>query len=494
MAKLEKDQFMYQDLRSRNLLVSIAGLVIFLLIVALVNIANYSSFDLWTTVIPTFLLTVSLWGAYFSKKMDEKIPVIAVVGIFIVLLILIVRGGGSIATVASAFFVMSVGILYANFPKIVALGFVEGVIVIVSSIATMPENMAMTKMTVYYIVFYFVLSSIILIIQSYLSRNLNLHVRTLNAKSSEMLEKQLEREKTITHSTQTISGSISEIRVNSQENHSTFKEMNTAFQELASGSAAQNETIGEISEHIAISNQKVNQMIDLITNLVTQIVSAKTASNDGGEVILQLTTTIDRFHHNMDEMKAEISSLITNIYDIKELTTSIEEIATQTSLLSLNASIEAARAGELGRGFEVVAQEIRKLAELTNRSAKRITENISEVTRQADLSNVRLEENTGYMKNSLALVEQTKGSFDTIDRNVLELSKNADEFSLHAGSVKKVTEEVESAVNDFVAIIEQSSATLEEMLATVDTLTDQNETIVHRIEETDQALKKLVNT
>ena len=68
MAKLEKDQFMYQDLRSRNLLVSIAGLVIFLLIVALVNIANYSSFDLWTTVIPTFLLTVSLWRGLFLQK------------------------------------------------------------------------------------------------------------------------------------------------------------------------------------------------------------------------------------------------------------------------------------------------------------------------------------------------------------------------------------------------------------------------------------------
>ncbi|GIP44445.1 methyl-accepting chemotaxis protein [Paenibacillus sp. J45TS6] len=490
MAESAQDQFMYQDLRRRNLLICIAATVIFVLMIALVTTANYSGFVLWITVIPSLLLTGGLWVAYI-KKMNNLIPILAVVGMFIILLIQIMRGSGSITTVVSAFFIMSIGILYANFPKIVALGFTEAVILIVYSMATMKEITA-NQRTIYYILFYFILSAIILIIQSYLTRKLNVHVRSLNAQSSEMLEKQLEREKKIADTTQSIYGNISEIRVNSQENHNIFKEMNTAFQELASGSATQNETIGEISEHIITSNQKVNQMIDSITSLVTQIVSAKTASNDGGEVILQLTTTIDHFHQNMNEMKTEMGSLITNIYDIKELTNTIEEIANQTSLLSLNASIEAARAGEFGRGFEVVAHEIRKLAELTNSSAKRITENIAEVTRQADLSNIRLEENTDYMNNSLELVKQTKGSFDTIDLNVLELAKNTEDFSSYASSVKEATEEVESTVNHFVAIIEESSATLEEMLATVDTLTDQNEKIVHRIEGTDQALKDLV--
>ncbi|MNC39634.1 Methyl-accepting chemotaxis protein 4 [compost metagenome] len=194
----------------------------------------------------------------------------------------------------------------------------------------------------------------------------------------------------------------------------------------------------------------------------------------------------------MNEMKEEISALISNIHQISEFTTSIQEIANQTSLLSLNASIEAARAGEQGRGFEVVAHEIRKLAELTNQSAVQITENLTQATRQADLSNVRLEENVEQMKRSLELVDQTRDAFSTIGSSVGSLSKDASDISATAGSVKGSTEEIELAVNDFVAVIEQSSATLEEMFATVETLTSQNEVMVNRIGDTDQAVKKLL--
>ncbi|WP_435922830.1 methyl-accepting chemotaxis protein [Paenibacillus sp. DYY-L-2] len=192
-------------------------------------------------------------------------------------------------------------------------------------------------------------------------------------------------------------------------------------------------------------------------------------------------------------MKNDISALIANIHHISELTSSIQEIAGQTSLLALNASIEAARAGEQGRGFEVVAHEIRKLADMTNASAKEITDNVGQATRQADLSHLRLSENVDNMKRSLELVDQTKQAFGTIDRSVGELSEGASGISALADTVKGTSSEIEHAVNDFVAVIEQSSATLEELLATVDTLTAQNEPMVIRIEETDKAVKQLID-
>jgi len=96
------------------------------------------------------------------------------------------------------------------------------------------------------------------------------------------------------------------------------------------------------------------------------------------------------------------------------------------------------------------------------------------------------------MQQSLELVEQTRRNFQVIDSYVSELSEDAESISSKVGGVKNASEYVEEAVNDFVAVIQQSSATLEELLATVDSLTSQNEPMVQRIEETDQAVKQLI--
>lgn len=300
------------------------------------------------------------------------------------------------------------------------------------------------------------------------------------------------REKLINETTKTISQSISEIRSNSEDNYTAFHEMNSAFQEMAAGATTQTETVGGISENIASANDYFNQMVATLNKLVEAVSGTEDASSVGLEVVQQLTGTINGFHEHMKEMKGDVGGLIANIRQIDEFTASIREIAEQTSLLSLNASIEAARAGEEGKGFEVVAHEIRKLADLTNQSAKQITENVGLATRQADLSQARLEENMSSMEQSLEMVSRTKHAFTSIGYRVGELSQGAEDLSVTADSVKQKTMEIDHAMTDFVAVMQQSSATLQQLLATVDTLTSKNLPVVRRIEETDHAIKQLV--
>ncbi|WMT40758.1 methyl-accepting chemotaxis protein [Paenibacillus sp. D2_2] len=391
----------------------------------------------------------------------------------------------------SAFFVLSIGLMY-NSPKVVWSGFAAGLILIFTNHFIFVDEHLATSEAIFTYMFYYLLASTVLISQSYLSRRMMRHVNSLSEEATELLNKELEREKVTSEATLTISNSISEIRDNSQDNQKAFQEMNVAFQEMASGATAQTETIGTISDHIYTSNQKVNHLFAQLDQLVGTVRVAKQSSVEGHDVVDQLTGTIDAFSSNMNSMKEEISALVANIHLISELTNSIQEIASQTSLLSLNASIEAARAGEQGRGFEVVAHEIRKLAELTNASATQITENVGQATRQADLSQIRLEENVDSMTQSLLLVNRTQEAFKTINHSVGELASGASEITEVTTSVKESTEEIERSVSDFVAVVQQSSATLEELLATVDNLTAQNKPMVRRIEETDQAVKQLV--
>lgn len=485
-----QDELYYQDFRKRNRLLCIV-------FTALTALSTFSvlglSGGLWMSlgIIGPYLLIASLiWWAYKSRKIEKWIPLIVIWGIFIVTIELILQTKGNTGNSIAAFFLLSIGVIH-NRRHIAWSAMAAGLGVIVFNFI-MTADKANTLVDLFPVLFYFAMISYTLTSQSKFGREIMDTIIGLSKDANELLQNEYEREKVTKAATLTISEAVGEIRTMSQDNQQSFREMSTAFQEMASGSAVQTETIGSISGQMYASNQKINEMLGSLTRLVNSVLATKEASAAGSEVVEGLTHTIDQFHTNMNEMKQDISALITNIHRIEELTSSIQEIASQTSLLSLNASIEAARAGEQGRGFEVVANEIRKLADLTNASAKQITDNVGQATRQADYTQLRLNENVASMHQSLEMVEQTKQNFLVIDNHVAELSEEADEISSKAGGVKGASDYVEQAVNDFVAVIEQSSATLEELLATVDTLTSQNEPMVQRIEETDQAVKQLV--
>ncbi|MBM6997992.1 hypothetical protein IM700_020190 [Paenibacillus sp. DXFW5] len=490
MTGQDVNDFLYKDLRKRNLLICSTLTTTVILSLAILLGLHTSAKIITLIVIPNLLILLLVWGGHVTRKKEHWIPYISIVGIFITAMITVFQGGGGPLGAVSAFFVLSVGIMYHDF-KVTMTGLVAALVVILVKYTVFHEP-AGEGSNIAVLMYFFIVTAWVLLAQSSLGRKMHAHSASMFKETSELLARELEREKVTSEATQTIAASIGEIRGNSQDNYQAFQEMATAFQEMASGAAVQTETIGGISENIVTSNGYINRMTTALGELVETVSETKTASDEGAAVIGQLTGTIDRFHTNMNGMKEDIGALIGNIHLIAELTASIREIAEQTGLLSLNASIEAARAGEQGRGFEVVANEIRKLADLTNESAKQITDNVGQATRQADLSQVRLEENVNDMEQSLALVRKTEGAFMSINANVEDLAQGAADISSVASSVHEKTDEIEQAVNDFVAVVEQSSATLQELLATVDTLTSQNLPMVRRIEETDQAVKQLV--
>lgn len=431
-------EYLYQDLRRRNLLVGLT-VSISLIISLVVLLALHTGAGVTIMIMASSLIFLGLiWGAHLIKIKETWTPYIAILGIFVSSVITLMKGQADALGALSAFFVLSIGMMY-NDIKISITGVVAGLALILTKYLIIMDFTSGSIREILIFLFYFGISSWILLTQSVLGKKLLQGTAEMNRETSEMLSRELEREKLINETTKTISQSISEIRSNSEDNYTAFHEMNSAFQEMAAGATTQTETVGGISENIASANDYFNQMVATLNKLVKAVSGTEEASSVGLEVVQQLTGTINGFHEHMKEMMGDVGGLIANIRQIDEFTASIREIAEQTSLLSLNASIEAARAGEEGKGFEVVAHEIRKLADLTNQSAKQITENVGLATRQADLSQARLEENMSSMEQSLEMVSRTKHAFTSIGYRVGELSQGAEDLSVTADSVKQKT-------------------------------------------------------
>lgn len=437
------------------------------------------------------ILNVSIVGfLHFRRKWIYSIPYIAVSGTAVSSTITLFTNP-SVTNILSIFFLVLLSLIYMNklltiLAQVYGLGMLILMMTVQSDVIHFEEGSQAT-----YIIYY-ILISIIIFALLYVSDYVMKQMRESHQKSESLMQQQMKQQETLISLVKTISENIHSVSRSSEENNRAFQEMNTAFQEITRGSNSQVESTIEINESVQEMNTKAQLMVSAMQTLDTETKHAKGLSDASRIQMQQLLQTISDFKNEIETMSAEITELNARLDEVNEFSHTIKDIAGQTNLLSLNASIEAARAGEHGRGFVIVASEIRKLADITSRSADLISTELDKFKAQTEGTYSRMTSVAQQMDESYHITQETNEAFHTIDAAIGQLNELAAKSTQFVSEMNQAIETIGGSTGQLASISQQTSASLEELTAWLQNLTESNQRVAEHLLEADKALSNAV--
>jgi methyl-accepting chemotaxis protein len=256
---------------------------------------------------------------------------------------------------------------------------------------------------------------------------------------------------------------------------SASSQISASSEEMAAGSQEQSAQAGEVATAV---EQMTSTILETTKNADNAAAAAKKSGNvakEGGRVVDETVKGMVRIANVVKKSAETVQALGKNSDQIGEIVQVIDDIADQTNLLALNAAIEAARAGEQGRGFAVVADEVRKLAERTTKATKEIAGMIKQIQKDTGEAVVSMQQGTVEVENGKQLA-------DKAGESLKEIIKGADE-------VVDIVTQVASASQEQSSASEQISKNIE----SISNVTLQSATGVQQIARAAEDLNRLTN-
>lgn len=282
-----------------------------------------------------------------------------------------------------------------------------------------------------------------------------------------------------------------DIYLKNEQMKKVLEEVAVASNELAHGATQISEEIAGVSVATKDIEQKVyaythatremNAKSGHMMALVDKGLLSVETQNKGMQRNVQATATVSQ----------AINMLAQQANGISQITRTISEIAEQTNLLSLNASIEAARAGEHGKGFAVVAQEVRKLAEESTGSTKKVFQLVRSIEQSIGQALASMSENEQIVQEQTRLIAETERVFADIVSNVKFISDQISVFATQSEDMLSSAQQISGIVENVSAYTEQSAAGTEQMSASMSEQIDAVKAIVAQSEQMTKLVSQL---
>lgn len=296
---------------------------------------------------------------------------------------------------------------------------------------------------------------------------------------------------------QQVAASSEELTASSELTRQTAENVSQSIQDIAAG-AEQQVNDAENATRIAVSISQVMQQVSMsMDHAISSSIEANQTATEGNEVVAKSIEQMNEINQRVSSSTEVVNMLGEKSKEVGSIISIITEIASQTNLLALNAAIEAARAGEQGRGFAVVADEVRKLAEQSAQAASQIASIIGDIQRDTEKAIHVMSQGDVAVKEGVIMIEQAGVAFYKILAVVDEVSKRTQEMSGQINEANNGTVSVVEFIEGIAHVSRMAAentqsvvASVQEQTASMEQITTASSTLAEMAEELQHSIRK----
>lgn len=269
----------------------------------------------------------------------------------------------------------------------------------------------------------------------------------------------------VRQSADSVYGAATQLSAASEEINASSMEISASVQQIAHGAELQSRKVEETSAAIESISETIGAVAERAEEASRTSDEASHVAVRGEEATHEAIAKMDEVRDAIQTLAGSVEMLGQRSKEIGAIVDVITSIADQTNLLSLNAAIEAARAGESGRGFSVVAEEVRKLAEGSGKAAEQIGDLIKDVQSETSKALKYMEIGTAEVRAGAEVVGRSGDALREITEATVRTAAVAREIAAATSEQARRTAEVDRAMHDIAAVVEENAASAQETAA-----------------------------
>lgn len=308
---------------------------------------------------------------------------------------------------------------------------------------------------------------------------------------NQMIENQKNIILDISHVSQDMSAAAEELTASAEEVNESAEDVSSNIQDMMHNIMTENDAMMEVQSQINMMNTSTEQSNQLITDSKKACVRSLEVAQEGRSGVTTSVSSIKNISEATQEVMSAFTELNEHAKEVTGISAIIGAIADQINLLALNASIEAARAGEAGRGFTVVAEEVRKLAEQTSQESYNISNVLNTIILLIQEVNKSVERAKNHVDSGSTTINQLDGKFLDIIDSFDALNAYIDTLSEISDGQVNIADEIKAAIDSVSDVNQNNTSRAQEISATAEEQAAITENLSRASEETSNMADQL---